>query len=146
MGEGGRQEWWTPEWEKLGGGSWGALEDSFPLGSCLPTEIWDLFHYCGEGHLSGRKETGSEGPPQSYVCKSPITVGPGQPIPLPPTLPSFLLDSPRTPQDLGSRERGDYWSMTGPVNQAKQNLQIVQHLPLLPSPQYNTPFSYSDSF
>lgn len=36
--------------------------------------------------------------------------------------------------------------MAGPVSQAKQNPQIVPNLPLLPSPQGNTPFwSYSDS-
>lgn len=105
----------------------------------MPTEIWDLFNYYGEGHLSGRKETGSEGRPQSCLCKSPITVGPGQPIPPPATLPSFLLDSPRSPQDPGSWERGDYWSMTSPVNQAKQNLQIAQHLPLFHHPSTTPP-------
>lgn len=51
-----------------------------------------------------------------------------------PILP-FCLAHPGAPW-----EKGDYWDMAGPVRQAKQNPQIVQNLPLLPSPQGNTPF------
>lgn len=92
-----------------------------------------------------REEAGGDWHPRELcVLNSPqCRTWPSPSLHHPPCLPRCSTH-PGAPRAWASR-KGRLLGMTGPVSQAKQNPQIVQNLPLLPSPRDNTAFSpYSD--